>query len=62
VERNRLYEVYVRSFRDSNADQVGDLQGLIDKLDYLNDGDPNTTDDLGVTGIWLMPIQENIQR
>jgi alpha-amylase len=54
-----FYEVYVRSFRDSNADQVGDLQGLIDKLDYLNDGDPNTTDDLGVTGIWLMPIQEN---
>ncbi len=32
------------------------LQGAESKLDYLNDGDPNTTDDLGVTGIWLMPI------
>jgi glycosidase len=34
------------------------LKGLIEKLDYLNDGDPNTTTDLGVTGLWLMPVNE----
>ena len=54
-----FYEVFVRSFYDSNADGMGDLQGLIQKLDYLNDGDPATTDDLGVTGLWLMPISES---
>jgi alpha-amylase len=54
-----FYEVFVRSFKDSNGDGIGDLQGLIDKLDYLNDGDPNTTTDLGVTGIWLMPIMQS---
>lgn len=54
-----FYEVFVRSFQDSNGDGIGDLQGLISKLDYLNDGDPNTNTDLGVTGIWLMPIFES---
>ena len=54
-----FYEVFVRSFADSDADGVGDLNGLIDRLDYLNDGDPTTTDDLGVTGLWLMPIMES---
>jgi alpha-amylase len=54
-----FYEVFVRSFRDSNGNGIGDLQGLIDKLDYLNDGDPNTTTDLGITGIWLMPVQQS---
>jgi alpha-amylase len=51
-----FYEVFVRSFQDSNGDGKGDLSGLIDRLDYLNDGDPSTTDDLGVTALWLMPI------
>lgn len=51
-----FYEVFVRSFADSNGDGVGDLNGLTAKLDYLNDGDPATTSDLGVTGLWLMPI------
>ncbi len=51
-----FYEVFVRSFQDSDGDGIGDLAGLIDRLDYLNDGDPETTDDLGVTGIWLMPV------
>jgi glycosidase len=51
-----FYEVFVRSFYDSNGDGIGDLQGLIKKLDYLNDGNPSTTSDLGVAGIWLMPI------
>lgn len=51
-----FYEIFVRSFNDSDGDGIGDLQGLIDKLDYLNDGDPNGGDDLGVDAIWLMPI------
>ncbi len=54
-----FYEVFVRSFYDSDGDGIGDLAGLIEKLDYLNDGDPVTTDDLGVTGIWLMPVAQS---
>ncbi|GKX30510.1 alpha-amylase [Vallitalea longa] len=50
------YEIFVRSFADSNGDGVGDIKGLVDKLDYLNDNDPSTDDDLGIDGIWLMPI------
>ena len=53
-----FYEIFIRSFQDSDGDGIGDIQGLIDRLDYLNDGDPATTDDLGVTGIWLMPPAE----
>jgi alpha-amylase len=56
-----FYEVFVRSFADSTSgplasDGIGDLRGLIERLDYLNDGNPATRDDLGVSGIWLMPI------
>ena len=54
-----FYEIFVRSFSDSNGDGTGDLQGLIDKLDYLNDGNPATTTDLGIDGIWLMPVFES---
>ena len=54
-----FYEIFVRSFYDSDGDGIGDLQGIIQKLDYLNDGDPTTTTDLGVTGLWLMPIAES---
>ncbi len=50
------YQIFVHSFCDSNGDQTGDLQGIISQLDYLNDGDPNTGDDLGIDGIWLTPI------
>lgn len=50
------YEIFVSSFCDSNGDGIGDLKGLISKLDYLNDGNSNTTNDLGINGIWLMPI------
>lgn len=42
------YEIFVRSFRDFDGDGIGDLQGVIEKLDYIKD--------LGFTGIWLMPI------
>ncbi|HSN86081.1 MAG TPA: alpha-amylase family glycosyl hydrolase, partial [Thermoanaerobaculia bacterium] len=51
-----FYEVFVRSFADSNGDGIGDLQGLISKLDYLNDGNPRTDKDLGVDALWLMPV------
>jgi alpha-amylase len=53
-----FYEIFVRSFRDSNGDGVGDLAGLIDALDYLNDGKPGG-DDLGVDALWLMPVFES---
>ena len=42
------YEIFVYSFCDSDGDRVGDLQGVISKLDYIQD--------LGFNGIWLMPI------
>lgn len=51
-----FYEIFVGSFSDSNNDGIGDLRGLINRLDYLNDGNPNSGKSLGVTGIWLMPI------
>jgi glycosidase len=51
-----FYEIFVRSFYDSDGDGIGDFNGITSKLDYLNDGDPNTTTDLGITGLWLMPI------
>ena len=51
------YEIYVRSFSDSNGDGIGDLQGVISKLDYLKA--PEGQDDsrsLGIDGVWLMPV------
>jgi alpha-glucosidase len=48
-----LYQVYLRSFQDSDGDGVGDLRGLIERLDYLNDG---TDRSLGIDAIWLSPI------
>ncbi|MGZ7040388.1 MAG: alpha-amylase family glycosyl hydrolase [Thermoanaerobaculia bacterium] len=54
-----FYEVFVRSFYDSNGDGIGDFDGLIAKLDYLNDGNPATTTDLGVDALWLMPVFES---
>ena len=50
------YEVFLYSFYDSDGDGIGDLKGLTEKLDYINDGDPSTDTDLGCNGIWLMPI------
>ena len=52
-QRGVVYQVYPRSFADSNGDGVGDLPGLIGKLDYLNDG---TEQSLGIDAIWLSPI------
>ena len=50
------YEVFVRSFADSDGDGVGDLKGLIAHLDYLNDGKPGQGADLEVDVLWLMPV------
>lgn len=52
-QRGVVYQVYPRSFADSTGDGVGDLPGLIARLDYLNDG---TDRSLGVDAIWLSPI------
>ncbi|MFK7883492.1 MAG: alpha-amylase family glycosyl hydrolase [Phycisphaerales bacterium] len=59
-----FYEIFVRSFADSREgplanDGVGDIRGMTDKLDYLNDGDPSTIADLGIDAVWLMPIAES---
>lgn len=51
-----FYEIFVRSFYDSNGDGIGDFQGMVEKLDYLNDGNPDTDIDLGIGALWLMPI------
>ena len=48
-----IYHIYPRSFSDSNGDGVGDLAGISARLDYLNDGTP---DSLGVDAIWLSPF------
>ncbi len=49
-----IYEIHIKAFSDSNADGIGDFQGLIDRLDYLRD--------LGVTAIWLLPFYPSPQR
>jgi maltose alpha-D-glucosyltransferase/alpha-amylase len=43
-----IYEIHIRAFSDSNSDGIGDLRGLVDKLDYIQD--------LGVTALWLLPF------
>ena len=54
------YEVFVRSFADADGDGVGDLRGLISHLDYINNGNPQSTRDLGANCIWLMPIAKSV--
>ena len=54
--RRRLLRGLRAQLPDSDGDGKGDLSGLIAKLDYLNDGDPATTTDLGVDALWLMPV------
>ena len=56
-DNNRVfYEIFVGSFSDSNGDGIGDLRGIINRMDYLNDGDINSGKSLNVEGIWLSPI------
>lgn len=52
-EKTVVYHIYVRSFKDSNGDGIGDLGGVIEKLNYLND---STDGSLGVDAIWLSPV------
>ena len=51
-----LYQIYVRSFADSDGNGKGDIRGIIETFDYLNDGDITTGNDLGVQAIWLTPV------
>mgnify|MGYP000870734349 FL=1 len=53
------YQIYPRIFRDSDGDGIGDIQGIIDALDYLNDGNSNTDTDLGINGIWITPLTKS---
>jgi alpha-amylase len=53
------YEIFVGAFSDSNNDGMGDLRGIINRLDYLNDGNPGSGKSLGIEGIWLMPIMRS---
>src|SRR6202020_1089126 len=48
-----IYEIYPRSFQDSNGDGIGDLNGIAQRLDYLKS--------LGVDAIWLSPIYPSPQ-
>ncbi len=49
-----IYELHIKAFKDGNADGIGDFEGLIESLDYLQD--------LGVTTIWLLPFYPSPQR
>jgi hypothetical protein len=50
-QRGAFMEIFVRSYQDSDGDGIGDLRGLIQRLDYLKD--------LGIAGIWLMPVTKS---
>ena len=50
-KKSVVYQIYVKSFQDSNGDGIGDLQGIISRLDYLQT--------LGVDVLWLTPIYES---
>lgn len=51
-----FYQIFVGSFSDSDGDGIGDIRGIINRMDYLNDGNINSGKSLGVQGIWLSPI------
>lgn len=51
-----FYEIFVGSFSDSDGDGTGDLRGIIQRFDYLNNGNPKSGESLGIEGIWLSPI------
>ena len=50
-QNGAFMQVFVRSYQDSNGDGIGDLRGLIQRLDYLKN--------LGVRGLWLMPVTQS---
>ncbi|HMW22736.1 MAG TPA: alpha-amylase family glycosyl hydrolase [Burkholderiaceae bacterium] len=53
-QNGAFMEIYVRGYQDSDGDGIGDLRGLISRLDYLRD--------LGITGLWLMPVTQSQDR
>jgi alpha-amylase len=55
-EVSTAYSLFPIAFADSSNDSKGDLQGVISKLDYLNDNDPLTDTDLGIDAVWFNPI------
>ena len=57
-KRAVVYEIAVKSFADSDGDGVGDLRGIIEHLDYLNDG---TAASLGIDAVWLTPVFKSPQ-
>ena len=48
-----VYQIYPKSFKDSNGDGIGDIRGIIEKLDYLKE--------LGVNVLWISPMLESPQ-
>ncbi len=54
-----IYQIFPRTFADGNGDGSGDIQGIIQKLDYLNDGDINSDKSLHIDAIWLSPINKS---
>uniref|UniRef100_A0A336LNX6 CSON015621 protein n=1 Tax=Culicoides sonorensis TaxID=179676 RepID=A0A336LNX6_CULSO len=52
-ENANFYQIYPRSFKDSDGDGIGDIQGVISNLRYLQE--------LGIDGIWLNPIMKSPQ-
>ncbi|MEM9818196.1 MAG: alpha-amylase family glycosyl hydrolase, partial [Cyanobacteria bacterium P01_D01_bin.6] len=58
-ETGVIYQIYPLTFADGNGDGIGDLRGIIERLDYLNDGDPKSSSALGINAIWLSPINKS---
>lgn len=54
-----FYQIFVGSFSDSDGDGTGDIRGIINRMDYINDGNMYSENSLGVQGIWLSPIFES---
>lgn len=58
-ESGIIYQIYPLTFSDGNGDGIGDLQGIIRRLDYLNDGNPDSDTSLGIDAIWLSPLNKS---
>ena len=54
-----IYQIYPLTFADGNGDGTGDLRGIIQRLDYLNDGNSEQDTSLGIDAIWLSPINNS---
>merc|ERR1712066_886144 len=53
-QKSPVYQIYPRSFKDSDGDGIGDLPGIIEKLDYISET-------LGISNVWLNPIYDSPQ-